>query len=65
MTNVNDIIVAVIVVLGPILAGLIHIRRKDRAEHAENGAKLDGISYTLGKVEQKLDDHIDHHGRTP
>lgn len=61
MTNQYDLIIALVVTGGGIIGGLIHIRRRDRQEHAENGAKLDGISFMLGKVDQKIDDHLTDH----
>lgn len=58
----NEIVVAIIGAVAIIIVALIEtLRRQNRAEHAENGAKLDGISFMLGKVDQKIDDHINDH----
>jgi len=58
-----EVAVAVVAAGGAIVVALVNVRKQNSREHAENGSKLDDISYVLGKVEQKLDDHIDHHGR--
>jgi len=61
----NEIVIACIGTVGLIIVALIQtLRRQNREEHLENGAKLDGISFMLGKVDQKIDDHLnDHKGR--
>ena len=62
----NDIWVAVIGGLFLVLVALVNKTRSENArDHAENGRKLDGISYQIGKVEQKIDHHITHHKDRP
>jgi hypothetical protein len=60
-----EVAVAFVAAGGAIVVALVNVRKQNSREHAENGTKLDGISYVLGKVEQKLDDHIDNHRRHP
>lgn len=40
--------------------------RRNSAEHAENAGRLDAVLTATGRIEQKLDDHLENHreGRT-
>ena len=61
----TDITVAVIGAVAVIVVAAIErVRRQNSREHAENGARIGGLDYTLGKIDGKLDhlhDKIDTH----
>lgn len=55
--------VAVVTAVGTIVVAAIQsLRKQNSREHQENTGRLDKIIHGLGRVEQKIDHHIDHHG---
>ena len=58
--------VAIVTAIGTIVVAAIQsLRRQNTREHAENTGRLDKIIHGLGRVEQKIDHHIDNHGGKP
>lgn len=53
---------ALITGLFAVLVALIQYgHRRNTKEHADNAERLDGILLGMGRMEQKLDDHLDAH----
>ena len=56
------IAVALISAIGCVLAAMIQsLRRRNGAEHAENAERLDRVIEGIGRVEQKIDNHLENH----
>lgn len=59
----NIVWAALVTTVGTIVVATIQsLRKQNTREHAENTGRLDKIIHGLGRVEQKIDHHIDHHG---
>lgn len=57
-----QIAVALITTLGVVTVAMIQsVRHQNTREHGENARRLDRIISSVGRVEGKLDRHIDDH----
>lgn len=57
-----EILVALITTLGVITVAMIQsVRHQNSREHGENARRLDRIISSVGRVEGKLDQHLDDH----
>lgn len=57
-----DISVALIAAVGTVLAAMIaSLRRRNGQEHQQNADRLDRVIEGMGRVEQKIDHHLEHH----
>lgn len=37
-------------------------RRQNHREHGDTAGRIDEVSHSLGRIEQKIDSHLDGHG---
>mgnify|MGYP003347539530 CR=1 FL=1 len=54
--------VALIGATGVVLAAMIsNLKKRNGKEHAEKADRLDRVIEGIGRVEQKIDHHLEHH----
>lgn len=57
-----ELLVALISATGVVLASMItSLRRRNGKEHQDNAQRLDKVIEGMGRVEQKIDHHLEHH----
>jgi hypothetical protein len=60
----TGILIAAVGALGAVLVALIERgRRQNTREHGETVTRLDKVLHGLGRVEQKIDTHLDDHDK--
>jgi hypothetical protein len=56
------VMVAVVGAVGSILVALIQRgHKRNSQEHQENAGRLDSILIATGRIEEKIDEHLDNH----
>jgi len=52
--------IAVAVISGPVVVLLQQLRKENTSQHAESRGLLEHLVKKVDKIDEKLDDHIDH-----
>lgn len=47
---------------GTLVALIERSRRQNHREHGDTAGRIDGVSHALGRIEHKIDRHIEEHG---
>lgn len=56
------VLIAIITAVGAVTVALIERgRRQNTREHGETVARLDTVIGSVGRIEHKIDDHLDDH----